>query len=194
MVTKGQIEIISRIIDRAERDGANNLDRLSMINVLGNATETFNLQLEDMLNADNFNFYHDYVQLPMHFDERFGIFDNRFLPRFAGLKNRDVAVAKESKVFEISSDTRKVDNWIEGYVLQDHIKYKFTAKVFDENSKFGIDEGRISKLTVRRVSDNEEIVNFDRGWDKYPREKALLSMLKKLIKQLKELPYSDGRL
>lgn len=191
MVTKGQIEIISKMIDRAENDGAHNFDRLTMIYILGKATEQFDLLLENMLAADNFNFYHDYIQLPMHFDERFGIFDNRFVPRFAKPKSLTAKPTKDDII--IISDTRSSNNWVKGVVFKNNEKFSFSAKVFDDESEDAIDNGRISKLTVRRSADDKEIVNFDRGWDIYPREPDLLSMLKSLIKKLKELPYTDGR-
>lgn len=193
MVTKEQIEIISKMIDRAEKDGANNFDRLTMIYVLGKATEQFDLQLEEMLNADNYNFYHDYIQLPMHFDERFGIFDGRFLPRFAKPLPIKRGLPIVEKEFEISSDTRQTDNWVGGFIFKNNVKYTFSAKIFDDDSENGIDNGRISKLTVRRAYDDKQIANFDRGWDIYPRETALLTMLKCLIKKLNNLPYTDGR-
>lgn len=46
--------------------------------------------------------------------------------------------------------------------------YKFEIKHFDEPSIYGINEGRISKLFVRRESDRTVVANFDRGWDVEP--------------------------
>ena len=43
---------------------------------------------------------------------------------------------------------------------------EYWVKKFDEPSVFGVNEGRISKLTVKR--DGREIINYDRGWDKVP--------------------------
>lgn len=187
MITKAQIAIINELIDRAENEGVKAYDRLTMTFVLGKAVELFDLSLEDMMKANNFNFYHDYVQLPLHFDMRTGIFDNRFLPRCVKSKKQPTADNSED-TFEISSDTRQIDNWIRAVMTWDGVRYKVTAKLFDEESVFGIDNGRISKLTVRSEKDDEEIINYDRGWDKYPRDQKLLSMLKRLIKELNELP------
>lgn len=51
------------------------------------------------------------------------------------------------------------NNWVNGKCEN----YDFEAKLFDEGSEFGINEGRVSKLTI---SDNGNwIVNYDRGWD-----------------------------
>lgn len=46
-------------------------------------------------------------------------------------------------------------NWVQGIVDE----YKFSAKLYDEPSIFGINEGRISKLYI------EGNANYDRGWD-----------------------------
>jgi len=58
------------------------------------------------------------------------------------------------KVYEIK------ENWIFG-------KYKgkaFCAKVFQEKSRFGINNGRVSKLSIMG-SNNKIIYNYDRGID-----------------------------
>lgn len=44
----------------------------------------------------------------------------------------------------------------------------FWAKVYDEGSEYGINEGRISKLTVE--IDGVKVINYDRGWDIEPDE------------------------
>ena len=42
----------------------------------------------------------------------------------------------------------------------------YWAKVYDEGSEYGINEGRISKLRIN--IDGETVVNYDRGWDVQP--------------------------
>jgi hypothetical protein len=44
--------------------------------------------------------------------------------------------------------------------------YNYEAQVFDEGSKYGINEGTVSKLCV--VKGEEYIANYDRGWDIEP--------------------------
>lgn len=44
-------------------------------------------------------------------------------------------------------------------------KYKYWVKHFEEGSQFGTDDGRISKLSIKRLSDDKEVYNFDRGLD-----------------------------
>lgn len=63
----------------------------------------------------------------------------------------------------------KDNNYVEGIVG----RYKFDAKVFDECSKYGIDGGRISKLTLRDENSEHCILNYDRGWDIEPDDEYL---------------------
>jgi hypothetical protein len=52
--------------------------------------------------------------------------------------------------------------------------------VYGEGSDYGIDEGRISKLMLKR--DGKIVCNYDRGWDVRPRDpdtKQALESLKK---------------
>lgn len=59
------------------------------------------------------------------------------------------------------------------------IGVRYTAKVYDEGSEYGINGGRISKLTL--TIDGECVYNYDRGEDIPPQneaaEKALAILL-----------------
>ena len=44
--------------------------------------------------------------------------------------------------------------------------FHYWMKVYEIGSEFGIDGGRISKLTMKRK--DEYVVNYDRGWDIKP--------------------------
>lgn len=60
--------------------------------------------------------------------------------------------------------------------------YTYWAKVYEEGSIYGIDEGRISKLEVRD-SEGRMVINYDRGWDTEPKnvlEQAALQAIKNL--------------
>ena len=67
-------------------------------------------------------------------------------------------------------------NWCSG-VAGD---YKFEAKLFDDGSCFGINFGRVSKLSLKRLATvgngqnwfNGVVVNYDRGWDIKPKRIA----------------------
>lgn len=44
--------------------------------------------------------------------------------------------------------------------------YDYWVKHYDEPSEtYGIDGGRISKLSIRKHGDSRWLVNYDRGWD-----------------------------
>ena len=42
--------------------------------------------------------------------------------------------------------------------------FSWCIKVFDEGSRFGINNGRISKLWIQKKQNKEEVANYDRGW------------------------------
>jgi hypothetical protein len=44
-------------------------------------------------------------------------------------------------------------------------KYKYWVKHFEEGSQYGIDGGRISKLTIRKVGESRDLYSYDRGLD-----------------------------
>lgn len=53
--------------------------------------------------------------------------------------------------------------WVDGYVEVLGSKIFYTAKVYDEPSRFGINKGRISKLHCG--INGTEILSYERGWD-----------------------------
>jgi hypothetical protein len=60
--------------------------------------------------------------------------------------------------------------WSEGIIASPTTggKSKYWVKHFEEGSEFGIDGGRVSKLTIRKVGESRDLVNYDRGWDVEP--------------------------
>ena len=56
--------------------------------------------------------------------------------------------------------------WKEGAIRVGNSIFKFWVKHYDEGSQYGIDEGRISKVTLKR--NGETVCNYDRGWDIHP--------------------------
>lgn len=60
-------------------------------------------------------------------------------------------------------------------------KVKYWIKVYEEPSEYGINEGRISKLTLR--IGEEEVANYDRGWDIKPTCKEAEIALSILLKE-----------
>ena len=56
--------------------------------------------------------------------------------------------------------------WHEGSIGWDKSRFHYWYKQYEIGSEFGIDGGRISKLTLKR--DGETVANYDRGWDIEP--------------------------
>lgn len=56
--------------------------------------------------------------------------------------------------------------WKEGGIKVRNSVFKYFLKHYEEPSQFGIDEGRISKLTLKR--NGQTACNYDRGWDVLP--------------------------
>jgi len=73
------------------------------------------------------------------------------------------------KIYRIEATALK-NGWIDGIING----FRFQAKIYDEDSKFGIENGRVSKLTVwdeqkrKSGSGSGDILSYDRGWDKKP--------------------------
>ena len=57
--------------------------------------------------------------------------------------------------------------WIVGDISIDNKTYRVNAKVFLEDSEFGIENGPVSKLWIADSNGNW-IINYDRGWDIKP--------------------------
>jgi len=73
---------------------------------------------------------------------------------------------------EFTRFTTEDEGWVSAIVSNIEKLYFFEAKLFDEPSKFGIDNGRISKLTMWYMP-GEDMVNYDRGWDIEPTDAVL---------------------
>ena len=56
--------------------------------------------------------------------------------------------------------------WRNGKISVNGQVYEYWMKVFEGGSVFGINEGPVSKLQVRR--EDMLVANYDRGWDLEP--------------------------
>lgn len=72
--------------------------------------------------------------------------------------------------------------WIRGTIKINDTEYEVQAKVFLEGSEFGIDNGPISKLTIKNLNNKNTIVNFDRGWDIKPKSKEDKEAYEEIVK------------
>lgn len=86
----------------------------------------------------------------------------------------------------------KGQNWVHGKVD----KYDFEAKLFDEGSTFGINNGRVSKLSIfdnvirheKRDFFRSCIVNYDRGWDIEPENQDHYEVFMSVMEFLENAP------
>ena len=74
-------------------------------------------------------------------------------------------------IVPVEVDYSTIDDygWISGRIeVQTYTygsrSYEFDAKVYDTPSHNGIDDGCISKLYVKDLSTNTEVIGYDRGW------------------------------
>lgn len=75
-------------------------------------------------------------------------------------------------VVPVEVDYNTVDDygWIRGCIEIPNLcqygpfSYEFSAKVYGKPSHNGIDDGCISKLYVKDVRTNTEVIGYDRGW------------------------------
>lgn len=63
-------------------------------------------------------------------------------------------------------------HWKNGRIEIRGITFRYWVKQFDEGSEFGIDGGKVSKLTIKNENTGKEVVNYDRGWDIKPKTKT----------------------
>ena len=68
-------------------------------------------------------------------------------------------------------------NWVEGYIGE----YHYQALVFPCGSKFGIDDGNISKLWICHQTTRKMVVNYDRGWDIEPTDENIKEMVDAIV-------------
>jgi hypothetical protein len=71
--------------------------------------------------------------------------------------------------------------WRKGKIKVENRTIQYWIKSFDLGSPYGIDEGRISKLMLKR--DGQIIANFDRGWDIEPIDAIAKATLEILMKK-----------
>jgi hypothetical protein len=98
-----------------------------------------------------------------------------------GVEKRDGGVA-------IVAVERKENNWVFGSCG----RYKFEAKVYGTGSQYGINGGRVSKISVWHTQNGKktEILSYDRGWDKKPQTDEHRELVQALIAHPEQIPVS----
>ncbi|WP_304818914.1 hypothetical protein [uncultured Clostridium sp.] len=74
---------ISKIVERADKLNLLCDDRISLMMDLEVANKKFDLRLNELLEADDFNFSHDICGIQNNIDRTTKTFMNCFVPRFA---------------------------------------------------------------------------------------------------------------
>lgn len=90
-------------------------------------------------------------------------------------------------------EAKRLDGaWVDGSIDG----FRFQAKVFNEGSMYGINEGRVSKLMIWDEAKRQEhqnifkgcIVNYDRGWDIEPTHADEKEILQAALEYLEAFP------
>jgi hypothetical protein len=71
--------------------------------------------------------------------------------------------------------------WRKGAIKAYESIIHYWVKQYGEGSQYGINQGRISKLTLKR--DGKIVANYDRGWDIEPVDKDTEIALAILLKE-----------
>lgn len=83
--------------------------------------------------------------------------------------------------------------WKQGYITIDGHTFRWEAKVYEQGSVFGIDNGRISKLWLAEyVGDPtssmcKEAACYERGWEHRPDTPQAQAAVKQLIEKSKQI-------
>lgn len=83
MLNKDKLNIMVDIAERAEKMNLLFFDRISLIMDLECALNEFDLKLNELLNASNFDFTHDINGIQHHLNRQTKEFTNLFVPRFS---------------------------------------------------------------------------------------------------------------
>ena len=74
---------------------------------------------------------------------------------------------------------RKTKMWKQGQIAApaSNTIYTYWAKVYEEGSEHGINQGRVSKLTIRKQGETRDLYNYDRGLDLPPANEEVETIL-----------------
>ena len=81
------------------------------------------------------------------------------------------------------------ENWVNGVVFgNDGREFNFEAKLYDVESQYGINSGRVSKLHIYNVETKVDVVNYDRGWDIEPEGEYIQLIFHEVLDLLENAP------
>ena len=88
------------------------------------------------------------------------------------------------------TEMRKSPFLLHGWLLGTIDGLSFQAKVCDDPSVFGIDNGRVIKLVVT-YEDGSEVIAYERGWETYPGTSEDEDLLDALVTFLDHIPKQN---
>lgn len=88
--TKDYYELLGRITARARRMGVARGDNISQMMDIDHAADQFNMRLEEMENAPDFDFAHDFIGIQNTMNRETGKIEGLFVPRYAGHTTQEV--------------------------------------------------------------------------------------------------------
>jgi|SRR5580700_1257281 hypothetical protein len=88
--TREETILIGKIIDRAERLSQQPIDRMTAhMDLSACIANGCPLKLAELLDADDFDFAHDFWGIARHIDRKTGLLGDFFLPRYAKLADAE---------------------------------------------------------------------------------------------------------
>ncbi len=95
--------------------------------------------------------------------------------------------AGDDQATEEPQEIKIVRPWGEsGWTVGTIGEFRFRAKVYGAPSKYGIDNGRVSKLEIKKGT--MPVVNYDRGWDIRPESEEIQEIFRAVLDYLEALP------
>ena len=69
--------------------------------------------------------------------------------------------------------------WKQGQIaaLESNNIYSYWAKVYETGSEHGINQGKVSKLAIRKQGETRDLYNYDRGLDLPPANEEVETIL-----------------
>ena len=77
-------DLLQRIVNRAKTLGIGWGDTITQMMDIDHAADQFKMRLQEMADADDFNFAHDFVGIQNTMNRETGRIEGLFVPRFAG--------------------------------------------------------------------------------------------------------------
>ncbi|GHV11321.1 hypothetical protein FACS1894219_02280 [Clostridia bacterium] len=117
--------------------------------------------------------------------ERYDVLGVANLDRLPEWARNIVAATQNPESLAPKITSRESSGWVKGIVGS----FSFEAKVYDKGSKHGIDNGRVSKLSIHNSlgASRTCVANYDRDWDTKPETPYHKAVYNSIMKQLENL-------